>query len=267
MSAARWRAMVLLAVLGAGCGPADPTDDTASVDLAIDTADTISLEAAVLAPIMEATAGASGPLALVEAARRGRELALTAYTPATCVSAAAQDNALTLTLTRCAGPLSLREVTGTLTATFTRGALRPEVTVRATGLRLNGAVLDTLSVMELDLTRLMVPLLRVTSTVNGVGARGVRIQRQGVHAYRWERATQCVITDGQWRDGLASATITNLRRCGGGCPEPGGAIRLERSGLGEVVSLSYPGGSTGLWRRTVAGELRGAGTFRMDCKN
>lgn len=267
MSAGRWRAMVLLAMVGAGCGPAEPGEDTATVDLAIDTADTLSLEGALLAPIMEATAGASGPLAVVEAARRARELALTAYTPSSCVSAAAQDNTLTLTLAGCAGPLSLREVTGTLSATFTRGALRPEVSVRSTGLRLNGAVLDTLSVMELDLTRLMVPLLRVTSTVTGVGARGVRIQRQGVHAYRWERATQCVITDGQWRDGLASATVTSLRRCGGGCPEPGGAIRLERSGLGEVVSLSYPGGSTGLWRRTVAGALRGTGTFRIDCQN
>jgi hypothetical protein len=259
--------MVLLAVLGAACGPADPADDGATVDLAIDTADTLSLEGALLAPIMEATAGASGPFAAVEAARRARELSLTAYTPASCVSAAAQESTLTLTLTRCAGPLSLRDVSGTLTASFSRGVLRPEVTVRATGLRLNGAVLDTLSVVELDLTRLLVPLLRVTSTVSGVGARGVRIQRQGVHAYRWERATQCVITDGQWRDGLASAAVTNLRRCGGGCPEPGGAIRLERSGIGEVVSLSYPGGSTGLWRRTVGGALQGTGTFRIDCQN
>lgn len=259
--------MVLLAALGAGCGPADPAEDDATVDLAVDTADTISLEAALLAPIMEAAAGASGPLAVVEAARRGRELSLTAYTPSTCVSATAQDNTLTLTLTGCAGPLSLRDVTGTLSATFTRGALRPEVTVRSTNLRLNGAVLDTLSVLELDLTRLMVPLLRVTSTVNGVGARGVRIQRQGVHAYRWERATQCVITDGQWRDGPTSASVTSLRRCGGGCPEPGGVIRLERSGIGEVVTLNYPGGSTGLWRRTVGGAPRGSGTFRIDCQN
>ncbi|MFO0628015.1 MAG: hypothetical protein U0325_20740 [Polyangiales bacterium] len=267
MSAARWRAMVLLAVFGAGCGPAEPGDDNASVDLTLDSADSIELEGALLAPFMEAAAGASGPLALAEAARRGRELALTTYTPSSCVTAAAQDNTLTLTLAGCAGPLALRDVTGTLSATFTRGALRPAVTVRATGLRLNGAVLDTLSVMELDLTRLLVPLMRVTSTVTGVGARGVRIERQGVHAYRYERATQCVTTDGQWRDGLASATITNLRRCAGGCPEPGGAIRLERSGVGEVVTLSYPGGSTGLWRRTVGGVQRGSGTFRIACQN
>lgn len=259
--------MVLLAVLGAACGPADPGEDDESVNLAVDTADTLTWEGALLAPIMEATASASGPFAAVEAARRARELALTAYTPASCISGSAQDNTLTLTLNGCAGPLSVRDVTGTVTATFTRGALRPEVGVRATGLRVNGAVLDTQSAVELDLTRLMVPLLRVTSTVSGVGARGARIRRQGVHAYRWERATQCVITDGQWRDGQASATVMNLRRCGGGCPEPGGAIRLERSGAGEVVGLSYPGGSTGLWRRTVGGELRGSGTFRIDCQN
>lgn len=259
-------------VAATACAP-DPgaTEDPEAVALAVEGLDSFVRESSLLVPLAEAAvsiANPNAPGAQAEAARRAQALSAAAFAPGRCVTARAVGPTVSYVFNDCAGPFGLRGVSGSAAATFVRGALRPGVDLEAVNLRANGLALTLATAVEFDLDRVGAPVMRVTSVTTGVGARGLRFQRRGEHTVRWDQAAQCVTLDGQWSSTSgASATTTALRRCNQGCPEPGGVFRLERAALGEVVTLSFPGGSTALWRRTVAGADGGSGTFAMDCQN
>lgn len=250
----------------AGCG-ADPMNPAGpeGLDPTLASMESIGHEVALMLPLAD---GAGGGGASDAAAMRTVSNAGLFFMPARCVSARANGATVTWTLTRCAGPLGLSAVTGTVTASYSGvGTLRPAVTLTARGLRANGAVFDLDTSIGFDFTVPRVATMAVMSTASGVGALGARFDRRGGYSLRWERDAQCITANGVWtaQSGYET-TMRNYRRCAMRCPEPGGALELQRPALGYALTLSFPGGNTGLWQ-SRRGSVQQMGTFPIECQN
>ena len=117
------------------------------------------------------------------------------FTPASCVSASAAANVMTLQLAGCSGPFTQSEVSGTVMVSFTPAPSGAQLAVASNFLLVGGAIL-IISTQSLLTGSGEARTLAVTTDGNGVGPNGTSVVRQGQYTISWMNGDACAAIDG-----------------------------------------------------------------------
>jgi hypothetical protein len=270
-----WTLLAAALLVGcAGCGGGDDghaAESAAFATEAVNVLDSMDEESAIMATLVDDVNVAGTP---AEAASFAAARALTAWTPAGCVTATADANdaaRVVFVLTGCAGPFSLADVSGTLDVSYGRAAdggisiavLSEDLAVAGRsyhGLTVAGSYLPTGSQRRLT--------AHSTATALGPG-EAAPFERGGDYVTGWDEGAACRSLEGTW-DSMAggapswTSAATGFVRCAGGCPQGGAALTFTEAppGTGHV-SLSFGGGASATWM-TADGTK---GTIPLPCGN
>ena len=252
-------ALAVLA-LSTGCGRleeadgADDADESASVTSA-ESALTADLSDEVSQP-MSATSEA---LATGAAKRIGDRLKASG-----CAVVTQTGNTVTYALTNCTGPYGLVNVTGTVTAVYTRAnSGGVQVVITGSGIKANNSTISlNATVISTEANGIRTAV--VTANGSGTGPRGAAVGRVGNYTTTYDQANECITINGSWEtsgaQNKASTVVSNYKRCKGTCPAAGGSIVHTFAGSRGAVTLTYDGSAVAKW----AGNNR-SGTLNLKC--
>lgn len=252
----------LLLSFSLGCGVVDDAADAQDAD---DSVSATTMESALTAELSDQSslsASATGAeLATAAATRVGSHL-----TPEGCVTMEVHGSTVTYTMNHCSGPYGLVDVSGTLTAVYSRAnSGAAHVVITGSGIKVNQWTIDVDATVDASQTA-SVKRTVVACNSRGTGPRGMMVAREGDYAVTYDPTTECITLDGAWttKAGLrtASTGASGYARCKGHCPAAGGTITHTRVG-GTVITLSYDGSTTAAWR-TSKGR---SGTVNLTCGN
>jgi hypothetical protein len=274
-------ALSLIAALGtAACDEAlDAALDTVATENeeaqnAVDSMQQGSLEAAVLASIMDPVMiSADIPAMIAEA-----EAALaTTFTPADCVTSTVAADTMNVVFQDCNGPYGLDGITGGANLSLnTATEAETQLNLAGAGLQVNGATIG----------------LGVTgsATTNGDGNRaydlitaGTGLTRDNTPVGRAGNFTmtvegECLVMQGAWtftiQTDVRAATFNNFKRCDTTCPDSGsmawagGEATSEdlASAVGGLALTFVGGGNTVSWVQRNAGGGTTPGVTRLVCE-
>jgi hypothetical protein len=241
-------ASLLLGTVLAACGTrsTDTVIVTPSSIFVVDNADAIAWEGGFI----WAAANAVDPTVAVDvdaAAAAAAHDVPGFFTPASCVSASAAANVMTLQLAGCSGPFTQSEVSGTVMVSFTPAPSGVQLAVASNFLLVSGAIL-IISTQSLLTGSGEARTLAVTTDGNGVGPNGTSVVRQGQYTISWMNGDACAAIDGNVGagGGTVNAQQTNFRAftlCTSGCPRSG-VVTLFAPKTGATVITTYNGTST-----------------------
>ena len=188
------------------------------------------------------------------------------YEPAGCVNATSAGATATIVLTDCtSGPFGMRNVSGTLMATFSidtaTGAL--SVATSSSGLRVNGRTAE----FSGNATSTETPTGRSfigNSRGAVVGNFGNRLERTSQIQVQWQPGTGCFTIDGSGdlvSDGTTYTTqLAGVQKCRGQCATAG---TLTIDGPDREVVVTFDGSST---PPVTASDTSEEGTVDLACQ-
>jgi len=246
--------VAVLALLGAvACGESSNFladlvgSDPEQAQAAIETGEFTSLEAALLAAIVD---GADLDSSEVEIAESRASMAIDTFSPSTCVTAFADSGVVTYQFDGCSGPFGLSQLEGTAVATFpVPGMDSVAINLTGTGLEVAGipfTMNTTADYSEDDGAR----DLAVQTSGGGVASSGEILTRAGSYLAEWTEGDSCFVVDGTWTTTIDLVNYTTVAiaysRCGSRCPADGGRIVFtelvgEQDGTGTAVTVTFDG--------------------------
>jgi hypothetical protein len=166
----------------------------------------------------------------------------TYYSPATCVNATSAGATATIALTNCAtGPLGLRNISGTLTATFSVGADGISVATSATNLVIDGKT-ATFNGSATSTSTATGRSLTATSNGQFTSSLGKQFTRMSQVRVDWVPGSGCATLNGNGTitgNGQSFAsTLTNLQKCKDACPTAG---TLALTAPNREVTVTFDG--------------------------
>jgi hypothetical protein len=240
-------AALLLALLPAAGGCSGSSADDVAAGGAVDSVETTHSEGQLLSTftdfgVMPATA--------VDAATLGAAHLTASFLPASCAAAAVQGTTVTYTFSGCTGPRGLFAVTGDATVVYSVDETGVETQVSASGFKVDGAVLDSLSTQgdfEVDGTT---HRLSEVSTAQATGRLGTAFSRQGGYTLAWSASKNCLAISGTWQTTTAAraaaTTVSGYDRCSSHCPAVGAQIEYGID-ASDNLSIAFDGSTDADW--------------------
>jgi hypothetical protein len=240
--------MILLALAACGGeGGGHAAQDQAYADDAVALLDSIDVESAVLAPLVDDAEPGALPED-VAAFALGR--LATSFSPAGCATATQDGATLEVTFADCSGPFAIAGLSGALTAIYGRagdGGL--ELIVLAPALVVGARTYELHATGSYTQTGAQRRLSVVTNSVVKEG-----FHRGGNYVATWDEGAACKGLAGVWtamQDQLSFfSQASDLVRCAGGCPASGGQLVFTISG-GEdrprELTIDFEGGPQASW--------------------
>lgn len=234
-----------------GCDESAPPDPEQEVGRALDAVELSQKESELI--ISSIVALDPGAITGDEAANLAALRATKVFSPADCVQAKAEGNAVTYQLNRCWGPFKSHTLTGKVVAVYSTSGGVLYAYLHADDLKVGKLItLDidseaTLSMSPSDDTK----VLTVETEGIGTGSRGNRIERKGNYTLTFRPTTRCMTFQGDFTTlaGARSAhtAITDYARCAGECPTAPGRIVYETSVGDYSVTIQFDGTSQASW--------------------
>jgi hypothetical protein len=169
--------------------------------------------------------------------------------PASCLTTTTTGATVTYVFNNCTGPYGMVNVTGTVTAVYSRASTGGvQVVLTGTGVKVNAAVIDLNSTVKASQANGVKTADIVTDT-SGTGPRGNSFTRNGTYTVTYDSTAECVTVAGTWTTKVgvrtSSTVVAGYRRCKGTCPAAGGTITNTTGRT--VVTLSYDGLGSASW--------------------
>jgi hypothetical protein len=234
--------------------------DEMAAEEAVDSHELALNESALMATSADDMEGATTNAAAVAARAEARAKAR--YLPAGCATITRQENVVTHVLNGCTGPRGLRQLTGTLTVTFSDVATGVQIDMASKDLKVNQAIMDVAS-KGLLTNNGATKTLTISSAGNGVGPRGNKFVRTGSFTLVADPATECLSLDGAWQLSVGtvarSTTITGVKVCKNSCPSAG---TISHTGFrGRNVTVTFDGSTEANWKTSLGRD----GSVQMQC--
>jgi hypothetical protein len=235
----RLATLAVIATAIAACGAKADAPQVSSTDdaLAVDGSDTNAVEGDTALLASSFVSAAAHPV-----------IATSYFQPKGCLTSAIDSvNATaTLTLTHCAGPLGLRDISGDLHASWTTDAATDAftLTLAGTGLHVNRATVDTWNATATVTTQGTLRTMQWASTLSGATARGRPIARNVSMTYAWTVGDACVTASGTSTGDVTGreldTTVTSYQRCGAACPAEG-SVTVRDAGANRSLTIDFDG--------------------------
>jgi hypothetical protein len=227
-------------------------------DVVSDEQSLVSVDAAwdyvVVDPVTYATLFPVAPAVFdpAAAAAEATAAAATLFTPATCVQASSSGAAVTYILQSCDGPLSLTDVTGTVTATFVTNTAGPQVQLASTGLSVGSTPVTLAQTATIGSKGTLTTLAVVSDSLVGTMAANSRAFTGTV---TWTPGTPCLTIDGSGTEAEGgntfTVTVNSVQQCSAKCPSTGSvtstlagsATTLTFNGTAKVQAVDQNGNS------------------------
>lgn len=146
----------------------------------------------------------------------------------------------------CAGPSGLRRITGEIRVDRTETETGVDLTFSADSLSVNRATLDLsakASIVIEGRTRTMTWI----GQVSGETGNGRPLERSVARTVTWSLGDPCVTLNGRSEGTIGSHNVvteaSNIARCRGDCPEPGGTITITHAARNERYTVTFDGGT------------------------
>lgn len=204
--------------------------------------------------------GASAAIDTVGAAAQAAAAVNTYYTPSGCATASASASVVTYTLANCTGPLNLKGISGTLTATYgANSSSNLQITLAASNLMVNG-VAYTVNATAVGTANGDARSVVITSTT--VSNASNQATRSGQSTFTWTKGSGCVSLNGTGTRNVNATsyqtTISNFAECSGQCPTAG---TLMIQGPSSSINVTFDGSSSA----NISVSTGENGTFDLSC--
>jgi hypothetical protein len=196
-------------------------------------------------PINESTLFPTAPATFnpADGAAQAAAGAAVNFSPAGCVQATASGDVATYIFTDCAvGPLSLTDISGKVTATYSNGANGPEVQIGSVNLVVGGDSLDLTATGTIGQSGNQRTLALTSQTVNGSLSSG---SRSFTETLSWTQGTPCLMMNGTGTQAASGTTthvtVTNTQQCSAQCPRAGS---VAATGPAVTSTVNFNGTAT-----------------------
>jgi hypothetical protein len=237
-----------LAGLSGACNTPPPSSQT-STEIVVGEAMLESYDAAwtfvVSDPINTSTLLPTPPATFDPAAAAMQVAAGTAanFSPPSCVSATAAGDVATFVFSNCQqGPLSLRTINGTVTATYSNTANGPQVQIASMNLFIAGSPVNLNATGTITQTANLRTVTLTSHTTSGSMDPNSRIVTETIS---WVKGTPCLTVSGTGTQVSAGTTteitISSTQQCSAQCPKAG---TVTATGGNTTSTLTFNGTSS-----------------------
>jgi hypothetical protein len=241
-------AALVLALLFAAGGCSGSSADDVAAGGAVDSVEATHSEGQLLSTFTDFVVM---PVSAAAAATVSADHVTASFLPAGCAAAAVEGTTVTYTFSGCTGPRGLFAVTGNATVAYSIDATGVETQVSASGFKVDGAVLDSLSTQgdfEVDGST---HRLSEASTAQATGRLGTAFSRQGSYALAWSSnvTNHCLALSGDWSTTTTAKTGTTAvggyARCSSHCPALG--AQIDYAVAADGLSIAFDGTTDADW--------------------